>query len=81
MTPAEQYDLASAATNAARDALKATLAGRLWYVQRHHHPRVARLLRRLVRAKADRYDAAMFESFHAMAAELGLPVLTTRKPS
>jgi hypothetical protein len=66
------------AVNAARDALKATTAGRLWYVQRHRHPRIARWLRRLVRSKADRYDAAMLAHFHGMAADLGLPVLTTK---
>jgi hypothetical protein len=81
MTPAERYDLASAATNAARDALKASVIGRWYFKHRDHYPRTARLLRRLVRARVDAYDAAMFECFHAMAAEMGLPVLTTRKPT
>jgi hypothetical protein len=78
---AEQYDAASAATNAARDALKAHPVGRWYFKHRDHYPRTARWVRRLVRARVDAYDTAMFESFHAMAAEMGLPVLTTRKPT
>jgi hypothetical protein len=82
MTPAEQYDAASEATNKARDALKATIIGRAWFKHRHRHPRVALALEYLMpRERVDAYHRAMRASFFAMAAELNLPVLTTRPPA
>lgn len=47
--------------NAARDALKATLAGRLWYRKRRGW------VRRFAKARADEYDRCMRASFMEMA--------------
>jgi hypothetical protein len=82
MTPAERYDLASAATNAAQAALKATIIGRAWFKHRHRRPRLARVLEYLMpRERVDAYHRAARASFFAMADEMNLPVLSTRKPS
>jgi hypothetical protein len=81
MTAAERYDAASEATNKARTALKATVFGRLWYWNRHRYAAVEPLLRLPVRSRAEAYDRSMRAQFFAMAEDLGLPVLTTGKPS
>jgi hypothetical protein len=84
MTPeAQAYEIASAATNTARDALKAHPVGRWYYKHRDHYPRMARLVRHLVRARVDRYDDAMKASFFALAddwAAAGIGRLVTTRP-
>jgi len=68
-------DIEADRVNAARDALKATFLGRLWYAKRW------RLLEYCMpRAGIDAYHTAMRTHFYAMARDIGRPVLTTKPP-